>query len=73
MIKRLDLHDLAEMQINIWQKLNEIIDVVNDMTKVNDFNEAHDSIVNAARKAAKTGDRIDLGNYLRLRREERGL
>ena len=69
MIEELDLDkDISEMQINIWQKLNEIIEALNNMEKVMDFEESHNFIANAAKKAAMSGSREDLQEYLRLRK-----
>ena len=51
------------------EKLNEIIEALNNIEKVRDFEESHDFVINAARKAAVSGSREDLQEYLRLRRE----
>ena len=64
MIDRLKFdHDMSEMQIDIWQKLNEVIDAVNQIA------EKSPELAEAAKKAAITGSHADLVAYLKLRRK----
>ena len=67
MIEKLKLdEDISEMQINIWQKLNEIIDVVNSRTTMK---EEHPELAKLVEKAIITGNRNDLHEYLERERE----
>ena len=71
MIDRLKFdHDMSEMQIDIWQKLNEVIDVVNGRASLEEkvFGNYPD-VIKAAKKAATTGSKDDLQAYLKLRRK----
>ena len=67
MIEKLRLDkDISEMQINIWEKLNEIIDVVNSRTTMK---EEYPELAKLVEKAITTGNRTDLRNYLELKPE----
>lgn len=55
--------DTREQVIDLSNKLNEVIEVINHLT------ECDSEICKAAKKAATTGNRKDLHEYLRLRRE----
>ena len=68
MIEKLDLEDnISEMQINIWQKLNEVIEVINDRAILDETD--HPEVAEACRKAVRTGLHADLKEWLKLRRQ----
>ena len=70
MIEKIDFDsaDPREMQIDIWQKLNEVIDLVNKHEEINHFPEM-DELAEASLKAARTGSHADLKAWLELRRK----
>ena len=68
MIEKLEPEDSKTMyEYVLAEKLNEVIEALNNMKKVMDFEESHNCITNAARKAAMSGSLKDLQEYLRLR------
>jgi len=71
MIEKLKLDpDVEEMQINIWQKLNEVIDATNSITTLAVLHhEGLAEVEKASKKAATTGSRADLREYLKLRKK----
>jgi hypothetical protein len=70
MIEKLLLdHDTEEQLIALTEKLNEVIEVVNDRASFEEKVFGHPEVAKAARKAATTGNRADLHEYLRLRKK----
>lgn len=69
MIKKLLLdHDIEEQSIALTERVNEIIEVVNDRESFEEKVFGHPEVREAAQKAATTGNRKDLQEYLRLRK-----
>ncbi len=66
MIEKLTDKDFSKN--TMAEKVNEIIEVLNNREKVVDFEECHDFVINAASKAAKSGSHKDLQEYLKMRR-----